>query len=365
LGGLLVSAAGQYVEAKAAFRKLAGDQDELAMLLTNLAHVYARQGRMALASPLAHEALRINEEIGNDYSTGLVLSNLAMIARMRGNYPQAVMYGEEALALFRDLEDSHGIVLAYLSIVQAQRRMAKHQLETGRKLDNARKSLEEADRSLEKALEEAEKAGLGADIPDLRAEQGRVYRELGHIVRRLEGAEEGLGYYLQSERQLRRALEAKEWGALEKADTLQDIAETLFFSGDEKTARKRLQQIEELIGEAHRIIPGERVPEPDAPHEHFAPLGKVEMTRGQMAFTRGDPEQGLQHYILAYAYLMHFSTDAVEKDTLLEYLYNRLRILPIERQQALLASISAWIQEHDTGVDVEPFVQTLKSLLGV
>jgi tetratricopeptide (TPR) repeat protein len=364
-GGLLAAAAAQYVDAKAAFRKLKGDPDELAMLLNNLAHVYALQGRMALARPLAHDALRINEEMGSEYSTGLTLSTLASIARMRGNYPQAVAYGEEALALFRDLEDAHGTARAYLRISQARRRMAKHEMEKGRKLEHVRQMLKDARRLLDKALEMAMEAELGSDILVLRAEQGRVYRDLGHVVKQLEGLEEGLIHYRQSESQLRLVLEATEWGKIDRADTLQDLAETLFSSGDKEAARQCLVEVEELIGPEHRIVPGEHIPGEELPHEHFAPLGKVEMTRGQMAFAQGQLEEGLRHYVLGYAYFVRFSPDAVEKDTLLEYLYNRLRDLSVERQQVLVESIRTWAQQYDTGVDIESFVQTLEDLLGV
>ena len=50
-------------------------------LLQSLAIVYAEQGRMAPARSLAHDALRINEEIGSEYSTGLTLVTLSRIAQ--------------------------------------------------------------------------------------------------------------------------------------------------------------------------------------------------------------------------------------------------------------------------------------------
>jgi len=365
LGGMLAQAAAQYVEAQAAFRKLQDYPDELAMLLHGLAFAYAKQGRMALARPLAHEALRINEKMGNEYSTGLTLSTLSKIARMRGNYPQALAYGEEALALFRGLQDSHGTALAYLGIVQARRRMAKHELEKGRKLEKARQQLEDAHRDLDSALKVAKEAGLGSDIPVLQAEQGRVYRELGHVVSQLEGLEKGLVCYRQSERQLRLALEVTGWGKVDRADTLQDLAEVLFFSGDEAAARQRLTEVEELMGPKHRIVPGEHVPGEEQPHEHYAPLRKVEMLRGQMAFAQGQLEEGLRHYVLAYAYLVHFSPDATEKDTMVEYLYNHLRGVPVERQQEALETVRVWVHQYDLGVGVVSFVQTLEDLLGV
>lgn len=366
LGGLLDQTAIWSVKARAAYHKSRRCPDELAILLHSLAFAYAKQGRMALARPLAHEALRINEEMGNEYSTGLTLSTLSKIARMRGNYPQAVAYGEEAMELFHELEDAHGTVLAYLGIVQARRQMAKHEIEKGRKLklEDAHRTLEDACRSLDRAMEVAKEADLGGNIPVLHAEQGRVYRDLGHIVRRLEGSEEGLVYYRQSERQLRQALETTGWGKVDRANTLQDLAEVFFFSGDREVAQERLREVEELIGPEHQIIPGEHVPEEELPHEYFAPLGKVEMTRGQMAFAQGQLEKGLRHFVLAYAYFVRFSPEAVEKDTLVEYLYNHLRGASIERQQDVLESVQAWVEQYNLGVDVGSFLETLENLLG-
>ena len=115
----------------------------------------------------------------------------------------------------------------------------------------------------------------------------------------------------------------------------------------------------------YRIVPGEKVPGDDLPHERFLPLGKVERLRGEMAFAQEQFEQGLRHYVLAYICFVRFSPDAVEKDNMLESLYNHLRDLPVELQQELVESVSAWTQQYDAVVDTSSFVQILKSLLGV
>lgn len=369
LRGLLAQAAAQYVDAKAAFLKLEDNLedylDEYALLLNNLAFAYAKQGRMSLARPLAHEALRTTVDMGDDYSMGLALSTLSEIARIRGNYPQAVAYGEEALTLFRELEEAHGTAQAHRAIARARRWMAKHELEKGRKLDEARRQLEEARLSVESALDVAERAGLGSDVPELRAEQGRVYRDLGHVVSLLDGLEKGLPYYRQSERQLREALETTELGPIDQADVLEDLAEVLFSSGDRAAAEQCLEEVETLMGPEYRIVPGAEMPPEELPHENFAPLGKVEMLRGQMAFARGELEEGLRHYVLAYAYFGRFSPDAREKDIMVEYLYNHLRGAPVERQRETLEAIRTWVSEHNLEVEVGPFVETQEALLGV
>jgi len=107
------------------------------------------------------------------------------------------------------------------------------------------------------------------------------------------------------------------------------------------------------------------MPAEGLPHENFAPLGKVEMLRGQMAFAQGELEEGLRRYVLAYAYFGRFSPDAREKDIMVEYLYNHLRGAPVERQRETLEAIRTWVSEHNLEVEVGPFVETQEALLGV
>jgi tetratricopeptide (TPR) repeat protein len=365
LGGLLAQAAAYYVEANAAFRKLDGYRDELASLLNNLAYVYARQGHKNRALLLAHEALRINEETGNEYSTGLTLSALARIQRMWGNYPQAMAYGEEALDLFRELEDAHGTDLAYLHAAAAKRRLAKDNIERGWKLETAFQELEEARQFLDNALKVAREAGLEPDMPDLYAEQGRLYRLLGHIAYQLEGdARKGVTYFRQSKEYLERAFQT-EASKVNKADIRQDLAEGCFLSGDDSAAQEQLQAAEDLIGPEHRIVPGQPAPKEELPNEYFRPLGKIERLRGDMAFAQEQFEAGLQHYTLAYAYFMRFSPEAVEKDKILESLYRHLRDLPVEHQQSLVEMVRRSIQQYDIGLGLDLLAGTLTDLLGV
>jgi hypothetical protein len=152
---------------------------------------------------------------------------------------------------------------------------------------------------------------------------------------------------------------------VDQADILQDLAEGLFLSGDDNAARQRLQEVEELIGSEYLIVPGEPMPQTELPSEHFWPLGKVERLRGKMAFTQGRIGAGLQHYILAYAYYERFSPDAVEKEDMVESLYNYLYELPVEQQQQVLELARIWVGEHGLEMEVGALLETLDALLGV
>ncbi len=373
LGGMLDQAARYYIEAKAAFRhlgeRLNDYEDEYAQLLNNLAFVHAKQGRMALARPLIHEALRRNERRGSIYHTGLTLSTASRIACMRGNHSQALEYGEEALKHFRELEDVRGLALAYQDIAQAKRLMAKHELEKGRNQEKAHKMLEEARDTLEKALLAVQNTSIVSIIPELYAELGRIYRDLGHITRQIQSFEEAIAYYRQAEDQFNLALQTwqhPEAVTAERADTLQDLAEVLLALGDRRRVEETLKQIGKSISEDYLIIPDQqKVPAEGLPTQYFSPLGKVEMLRGQLALADGKLEEYVQHFIIAYAYFMHFSVEAIEKATMVEYLYNHLLDEPLPRQQFLMETIRAWVAAHKFGVDVAPFVQALGDLLGV
>ena len=370
LGGLLDQAVEHYVNGKAAFHKLENLEDhyeEYTLLLQSLAIVYAKQGRMPLARPLAHEALRINEKIGSEYSTGLTLNTLSNIAQMRGNYPKALEYGEEALAIFRGQSDLRGIALAYLAIARAKRWIAKHEMEKDRrsKFEDAQQMLEESRNALEKALDEAHKANIRSVIPELYAELGRVYRELAQSSIRLQNQEEGFRYYRQAEQQLLLAFDQASWGVADRANILHDLAEILFELSDQSEAQANLDQIETLIGPAHRIIPGQQIPAKDLSKDRFAPLGKVELLKGRNAFKQQQLTDGMKHYILAYAYFVHFSPDAVERDNMIEYLYNYMRDVSVDRQREILDKVRAWINQVDFGINVWEFVQDIANLLGV
>lgn len=373
LGGMLDQATRYYIEAKAAFRHLgerSNDyEDEYAQLLNNLAFVHAKQGRMALARPLIHEALRRNEKRRSIYHAGLTLSTASRIACMRGDHAQALEYGEEALKHFRDLEDVRGLALAYQDIAQAKRLMAKHELEKGRNQEKAHEMLEEARDTLEKALQAVQNTSIVSVIPELYAELGRIYRDLGHITRQIRSFEEAIAYYRQAEYQFNLALQTwqhPEAVTAERADTLQDLAEVLLALGDRPRVEETLKQIGRSISEDYLIVPDQRkVPAEGLPTQYFSPLGKVEMLRGQLALADGKLEEYVQHFIIAYAYFVHFSAEAVEKATMVEYLYNHLLDEPLTRQQSLMETIRAWVAAHNFGVDVTPFVQTLGDLLGV
>jgi tetratricopeptide (TPR) repeat protein len=372
LGGRLGRAARHYRDAVAAFRKSEDYPDELAVLLHSLAFVYAMRGRMDVARPMAHEALRINRSIDSEYGVGLTLSTLSKIARMRGNYSKAIQYAEEALDVFRDLEYQHGIILAYLGIVQATREWARHEVDKNRGLepeehilDPIHQRLEEARKNLDRALNEAVDGSLGADILVLQIERGKLFREMGRVASLSEERSKCLDLFREGESALKTVLTKAKLSKLEKADILRSLADICFLSEDPENAEKQLTEIEELIGEEFLIKPGETYPTDSLPSEFFLPLGEVEALRGEMSFREGNFSDGLRNLFLAHCYFLRFSPNSMEKDDITETLVYYLNRLPFDQMQSLIGETQAWAAQVETGVDGITFFAGLEGLFGV
>lgn len=372
-GGLLDSAAPYYVEAKTAFSVLDGYRDELAMLLNNMAYLYATRGQMTLARSLASEALRINLELNNIYSRGLTLTTLANVEIRRGDYRQAGDYGQEALGLFQELEDAHGTILALLSCAQADRKQAKYKLLKEGKLDDARARLNGAAILLERAVETAKRSGLDNELPRLHVKLGKVYRDTGVLLEKLGEPDEAKNYHGKGETEFRLALTLPGLNKLERADAIADFAEGLFFAGRTDAADARLREFRQELGRYYvePLSPQERErpvdqPEEELPSEYYRPLAKAERLRGQMAAKRGDISQALIHYATAYDYFVRFSSVASELEDMIEMVYAQLNDLPLDKRQQYMQELSNWVNQLPASYrKLRKFVSTLCTLLGV
>jgi tetratricopeptide (TPR) repeat protein len=365
-GSFLSEAEHYYLEALADFRGMDCCWDELAMLLNNLAWLYATQGQMILARPLAREALTLNEDHGQSYSTGLTLSTLATLENIDGNWLEAQEHADEAIQIFDELQDAHGRALALLALAQAKRKRAKYEIQKRRKRDNARQLLEEARAHLENAIEIAEEARLRGDLPILLSKLAKVYRELGRVVTELGNPTAGNTLYRSSESTFRRSLALEELGTLERAGMLVDYAEMLFFWGDRSAARKVLEQFRTEWVKLHRQPPLDDQLSADRISPQFLrPLGKFERLQGQIALADGRQEEALQHFAEAFAYFQHFSPTAKEKETMVELLYDQLRPLPVGRKRELNQRLRAMANDPNASEAMKEFVESLIRLLGV
>jgi len=381
-GGLLDSAAPYYVEAKTAFTALGSYRDELAMLLNNMAYLYATRGEMTMARSLASEALRINRELNNIYSLGLTLTTLANVEIRRGDYRQAADYAQDALGKFQELEDAHGTVLALLSCAQADRKHAKYKLLKEGKLDEARVKLLGAGNAdipsgaalfLERALQTAEAAGLESEIPRLRVKLGKVYRDAGVLLEQLHEPDLAKNYHGKAEFEFRKALEMPGLNKLERADAVVDFAEGLAVAGRTDTASQLLLKFKIELGNYYvdPLNPAEGEsptdqPEEVLPSEYYRPLAKAERLRGQMAMQQGRVSQALIHYATAYDYFVRFSSAASELDDMTEMVYTQIGDLSLADRQRYMQELAAWVSRLPASYrKLRKFVNTLCELLGV
>lgn len=381
-GGLLDSAEPYYVEAKTAFTALSSHHDELAMLLNNMAYLYATRGEKTMASSLASQALRINQELNNTYSLGLTLTTLANVEIRRGDYREAADHAQDAQHLFQELEDAHGTVLALLSCAQADRKQAKYKLLKEGKLEEARAKLLGAIGAespsgaaffLERALKTAKEAGLHSEIPALHVKLGKVYRDAGALLEQLGESDIAKNYHGKAEIEFRQALELPGLNKLERADAIVDFAEGLFVAGRTDAANLRLSEFKQELG-GYYVEPlspagGESPtdqPEEVLPSEYYRPLAKAERLRGQMALKQDDVSQALLHYTTAYDYFVRFSSTASELDDMIEMVYTQIGGLPAADQQRYMQELSDWVNQLPSSYrKLRKFVNTLCKLLGV
>ncbi len=368
-GGYLNEAVAQDLQAKAAFRQASQAQsdglrydDELAILLQNLAYVYARQGRLSLATPLALESLDLQEQAGSEYSKGLTLCTLARIETRRGNHEKALRYTEEALRIFQGVEDAHGITTAHLAEGEARRKMGKSAIDERRELDDAVLWLSGAERALKEGLAETQAVGLAALVPELLSELAKVYRELGRLRTHQGRAKEGTNLYIQSERFFEEA-DKCHLSPFARADTLEDWAELKMYREEPDEAEAKLVEVEKLVPREYHVLetPDCRGTLPAT--EYFWPLGKVERLRAQMAFGRLDHGHALRHALLAYTYFIRFSPEAQEQHTTVRITYEAMRALPQSQQESLLTELSEWAEKGEC-LEHHSFSATLEGLLG-
>jgi len=358
--GMLSREVQHYVESLAAFRKEGQHQEEYVRLLNNLAYVHALQGRFRQARIVAHEALRLGEGAGYEYTRGLTLSVLSSIARMRDNYARAIEYGQEALELFNRVNDPHGILLARQASAKALRQQAQHETRMRRKPEEARKQLEAAETHLRAARRVLSTAGLGAQrYAGIYAELGRLERDLGDWHAWQKDGAQATAHRQKAQKLLKQAVEDLR-SFVERADTLHDLAEVQCAMGDVDAALKTLNQAEALIRSQHAFDSGQFPLPPDMPSEYLAPLGKVQWQRGRIALGNGEVDEAARHILLAYAYLRRFSEDAIQLEQLVDDVHAYLRSMPKARA-SFMASIER-IAAEAKWVEVTPFVQTLREL---
>lgn len=354
-----------YAEAEATFRELDCCRDELAMLLNNIAYRSAARGQIMGARPRAQEALTMNRELHQRYSTGLSLTTLANIEHIDGNWREAEHHAEEAHAIFDELQDTRGRVLAMVAMAQAERKRAKYEIQKGRADEAARGLLDQAQAHLEGALRIAKDAGLRIELPIVLSKLGKVYRELGRLVTGLEGPLKGHSFYRKSEQAFKEALELPELTLLERFGMLVDYGEMLW-ALDLEAARKVLQQFEAEWTE--RLQGPALTPDLDLKAvriEFCRPLGKYFRLKARIALREGDLKTALADFARAYACFHLFSRTTKDREALVELLSDELQPRPREQKRIVIEDLEQMAGRIVPAGSIEDLIDALSDLLSV
>ncbi len=121
----LKEAAQSYSQAIYNYRRIPY-QAGVAEAMNNLAYIYARQGKPDRALAPCEEALRIREELGDEYPIGLGLNTKGIIFERRALPETACEFSQKALELFLDIQSERGIVLAEINLGRSLRRKGRN-----------------------------------------------------------------------------------------------------------------------------------------------------------------------------------------------------------------------------------------------
>lgn len=90
----------------------AGDMNGEAMMMTDLAGVYYRQGDLARAEKMWRRAIQEFRQIGNPEGVATALSNIGSADLMKGNLSEAKKLLEESIPRYQAVEDKSGVALS-------------------------------------------------------------------------------------------------------------------------------------------------------------------------------------------------------------------------------------------------------------
>ena len=336
------------------------------ILKNNMAFVLAKQGQFMEANIIIRDAYRLSQGQPNlRYSQGLTLTIMASIARLQGKHYDAMAQGRDALKIFLELGDHHGLVRSLLNIGSAYRQIAELDL-ARRDLDQALIGQDSARRLIEKALQIAEDGKLDDQAVGMKAELGKIHRGIGKIMLAQGLPKEKYIPVLQKgEKYFRETLNSRRWIDAERADIREDLAELLYVMGNHDAALKELINVENDIQCVAKLEPGQEV-QSQINGWISLPLGKAEGLRFKIAMENTKYAEAMEHFIFAYIYYYRYSEHAHQIQHLVETLFDRYwsqmedadRIKCLDHVDDFVGSFNGQIG----GVDVKDLVDRLRLL---
>lgn len=102
-----------------------GNLDQVALLLTKRASVYAKLGDRVLALELYVEALNLKRQLNDAVNQAYILQNIAGVFHLMANLPEALNYYQQALNVLEPLQDLSGLATLFNNMGQVYTEYSK------------------------------------------------------------------------------------------------------------------------------------------------------------------------------------------------------------------------------------------------
>ncbi len=330
----LAEAAQAYDDAKTQFQVI-NYLPGIAESQNNLAFVRARLGMLSQAEDDCDGALKIRQEIGDEYVIGLSLNTKGIIEERLGKPVTAIRYSEEAKEIFTEIHKQRGIIMAAINLGRAYRRK-------GRSPDWGQqdRDFNKGAKHLRDALRRQRAVGGNVEAYyqiQAHNEMGCLYRDWASVLLdRDPSGLEGAKKLTTAEKNLKEAIRlargenaAAPQDAFQYSDCLEDLARVYYLWSRVEPSNKDhwLSQMTPLLDEAG-IIARENIGE----KEYQLVLGKVYFQLARQALTANQPNRAAKFFALANGYVESYSIYAPELAKFAKETSNWLKSL--KRQEA-------------------------------
>lgn len=294
----------------------------------NLAYIYALQGNLTPAEILCKDALGSFQSLGNHAGEALSLNTLGLINVEGQQHETARMRCEKALGIFESLGMERGVGLACTALGNSLRRLASRDAYAPRETNTF---FRDAEHSLNRAVNIfTNTVSEPLRLVHAHNELGCTYRDWAAFYRR-QGDSECAKLEASALDNLQASQDlAKRIGVLvERADTLEDMAQVYFNRCEYARALQLLDESESLIPQEYLIKDSTGAPtvvEPVAPF--WSVLGKTSLLRGHIAFDQAQKKDAARWYTLASAYFGLYAKATALTDYAVRSVYTRVCGLP-------------------------------------
>ena len=292
-------------------------QLELAHTQRNLAYVYGECGEKTDAEYYCEQALNSFKRLKYRWGEALTWNVWGGIEAKFHDPYLASRYCGEALQIFSMLGDERGIGLSSLWLGRAYRRLGiyTHHFtppDSQNWFEKAEELFENARRIFESQVQEPIR------LIETIAEQGKLCRDRAKVRRRnqveAENSKDGMeSLEARSEALLKEAIGLADQMELpaESADCRQDLANLYYVLGRFDDAIQVLQEAEDKLPPGCILTPARQPDKLDRQVPGYLEiLGKINMSRGDIAYEQGDVEKAIKLWTLAAGYFDLFSRNA-------------------------------------------------------